>query len=44
MTPDALAPCVTRSSAAMVLTIWDDQVIDFREKDLKYLHNLRADQ
>ena len=32
MAADALVPCVTRTSAAMTLTIWNKQVLVFQEK------------
>ena len=32
MAADALAPCVAKSPAAMVLTMWDKRVLVFHEE------------
>ena len=36
--PDALAPCITRSSAPIVLTMYDEHIIAFHEKKSNLYH------
>ena len=35
MAPDALAPCVTRTSAAMIVILCNADFVDFRGSDFK---------
>ena len=40
MAADDLAPCVARSSAAMVLTVYDKESVSSLNKDFNHFHHL----
>ena len=44
MTADTLAPCVARSSVAVILAYWNNKSWSSRRKDFNYLHLISVEE